>query len=98
MKIYIDSECICHTENPQGAFREFEVPFFDGKCRTFIEGYRYVPEGENWTRSDGVVFTGEMIAPWKDYALLDAAQRLYEQVLILDMQQALKTLGVNADG
>lgn len=97
MKIYIDIDCKCHTTNPDNAFKEVETPFFDGKCDAFIEGYRFVPEGESWVRADGVVFTGEMIAPWKDYALLDAAQRLYEQALIADMQQALKTLGVTLD-
>lgn len=95
--IYINSEYKCHTTNPNGTLREVETDFFDGKCDTFIEGYRFVPSGESWTRSDGVVFTGEMIAPWKNYALLDAAQRLYEQALILDMQHALKTLGVTLD-
>lgn len=98
MKIYIDIDCKCHTTNPDNAFKEVETPFFDGKCDAFIEGYRFVPEGESWVRADGVVFTGEMVTPWKDYALLDAAQRLYEQALIADMQQALKTLGVNVDG
>ena len=98
MKFYIDSDCCCHPENTAGTFRQMEHGFFDGKCSDFIKGYRYVPSGESWTRSDGTVFQGEMITPWKDYALLDAAQRLYEQALILDMQQALKTLGVNVDG
>lgn len=97
MVIYIDSDFKCHVESAEG-MRAYDVSAFDGKCDAYIEGYRYVPEGESWTRSDGVVFTGEMITPWKDYGLLDAAQRLYEQALILDMQQALKTLGVNADG
>ena len=97
MKIYIDSEYHCHTTNPDGTFRAVEAEFFNGKCQTFIEGYRFVPSGESWTRSDGVVFHGEMIAPWKDYALLDAAQRLYEQALILDMQNALNKLGVTLD-
>lgn len=98
MKIYIDSQCRCHTTNPEGSFREFEVPFFDGKCDAFIEGYRFVPSGESWTREDGEVFHGEMIAPWKDFAELDAAQRQYEQDLIADMRNALNTLGVNVDG
>lgn len=98
MKIYIDSECRCHINNPDGTFREVETNAFDGKCDAFIEGYRYIPSGESWTRSDGVVFTGEMIAPWKDYALLDAAQRLHELALIADMRNALNTLGVNVDG
>jgi len=97
MKIYIDSEFRCHTTNPKGTFLEVAHSFFDGKCQTFTEGYRYVPAGENWTRSDGAVFTGEMIAPWQDFAQLDAAQREYEGQLILDMQNALHTLGVTLD-
>lgn len=98
MMFYIDNEYKCHTTNPNSALREVETDFFDGKCDTFIEGYRFVPSGESWTRSDGVVFTGEMIAPWKDYGQLDAAQRLHELALIADMRNALNTLGVNADG
>ena len=98
MKVYIDSEYCCHTTNPEGTFREVETGFFEGKCVALIEGYRYVPQGESWTRSDGQVFTGEMIAPWKDYAQLDAAQREYEQALIADMQNALRRLGVTLDG
>ena len=87
--IYIDSEFKCHTTNPDGTFREVETNFFDGKCQTFIEGYRYVPSGESWTRSDGVVFTGEMISPWKPYSELDAAQRAYERQLITEYEAAL---------
>ena len=98
MNIFIDKEYKCHTTNPDGVFREIETDFFNGKCQTFIEGYRYVPTGESWTRSDGVVFTGEMIAPWKPYNKLDSAQRAYEQALIADMQNALNTLGVSVDG
>ena len=98
MIIFVDSEYRCHTTNPDGTFREVETDFFNDKCEAFIMGYRFVPAGESWTRSDGQVFTGEMIAPWKDYAELDAAQREYEKALIVDMQQALNTLGVNADG
>jgi hypothetical protein len=97
MKFYIDTDFKCHIDNPDGAFREFHDPFFDGKCQTFVEGYRYVPDGESWTRSDGVVFYGETIFPWKDYAELDAAQREYERELIADMQNALKKLGVTLD-
>lgn len=103
-KIYIDSDFKCHTTNQDSIFLEVVLSenaktFFANKCTTFIEGYRLKPEGETWVREDGTVFSdGEMISPWKDYSELDAAQRLYEQALIADMQQALKTLGVNADG
>ena len=78
MKIYVDSDFKCHAANPDGIFRDVETDFFDAKCATFIEGYRFVPFGESWERSDGVVFTGEMIAPWKDYRELAAAQAQYE--------------------
>ena len=78
MKNYIDSEYRCHTINPDGKFREVEIDFFNDKCQTFIEGYRFIPSGDSWTRSDGAVFHGEMITPWKDYNGLAAAQRQYE--------------------
>lgn len=98
MTIYLDSEFKCHCKNPHGIFRQVETDMFLGKCDAYIEGFRLVPGGESWTRSDGVTFTGLMIAPWQDFALLDAAQREYEQARIADMQQALNTLGVNVDG
>ena len=83
MKIYIDSDFRCHTINPDNAFREFDVRFFDGKCAAFIEGYLYIPEGEIWTRHDGHKFEGKIYTPWKDYDELDMAQRKYEQELAL---------------
>jgi hypothetical protein len=90
MKFYIDTELKCHIDNPDGAFREFHDPFFDSKCQTVVEGYRYKPEGENWTREDGAVFSGaKMIAPWKDYSELDAAQREYERQQIAEYEKAL---------
>lgn len=77
MKIYIDSDFKCYI-SPGNGFREFDVPFFDGRCQTFIEGYRYVPANEVWTRVDNVEFSGEMISPWKDYSDLYLAQLEYE--------------------
>jgi hypothetical protein len=94
MKVYIDNDFKCHTVN-DGTMTAVEEEFFDGKCDAFIEGYRFVPEGETWTRSDGEVFRGEMISPWNDYAELDEAQREYEKQLIIEQNEALKTLGVN---
>lgn len=96
MTIYIDSDYRCHTAD-DGARRAFEVPSFDGKCVRYIEGYRYVPAGETWTRADGEVFRGEMIAPWRDYAILTELQALYEeeQAKQADMQAALAVLGVS---
>lgn len=77
-KIYIDSDYRCHTEN-DGTMTSVETDAFAGKCKTFVEGYRFIPEGKSWAREDGAVFTGEMVAPWKPYSELDAAQREYEQ-------------------
>lgn len=78
MTIYIDSDYKCHALPGEG-LREFDVPFFDGKCQTFIEGYRYVPEDERWDKPNGTFFRGEMIAPWVPYQLLAAAQAAYEE-------------------
>lgn len=78
--IFIDSDFRCHLTN-DGAMMEVQTDFFDGKCEDFVEGYRFVPAGESWTREDGVVFHGEMVAPWKPYSELDQAQREYEQEL-----------------
>jgi hypothetical protein len=91
--IYIDSEYKCSVVNTGGLIA-VETDFFDGKCDAFIEGYRFVPSGENWTRSDGVVFRGEMVTPWKPYNELDAAQREYERQLLAVYAEALKTVGV----
>lgn len=93
--IYIDSECHCHTTNPDGAYREYDVPFFDGKCCTFVEGHRYCPKGESYTREDGKVFNGECITPWKPLNELDSAQREYERALLAEYAEALKTVGVS---
>lgn len=89
MKIYIDSDFRCHTSNPEGNYREFDVPYFDDKCVSFIEGYRYVPLGETWQREDGEEFKGEMVAPAVDYDPLGIAQSQYERQ---DMENALAIL------
>lgn len=78
MKVYIDDDFKCHVDN-DGTMTAVEDEFFDGKCDTFIEGFRLVPDGKKWIRSDGEVFEGgRMIAPWKDYDELEAAQKQYE--------------------
>lgn len=97
--IYIDSDYKCHLVN-DGTMTAVEMDFFDGKCDAFVEGYLFVPSGETWTRLDGEVFHGELIAPWKNYNELDRAQQDYEKqqleeyknivaeqdLLILDLQ------------
>lgn len=78
MMIYIDSEFKCHASD-DGTMTAVETDVFDGKCDTYVEGYRFIPAGQTWTRADGVIFTGEMISPWKPWGELDAAQREYER-------------------
>lgn len=95
--IYLDEDFKCHL-SADNTTMEIQTDFFDGKCQTFIEGYRFVPDGESWTREDGTVFTGEMVAPWKSYSELDAAQREYEREQSADMRAALELLGVSVDG
>ena len=99
MKIYIDTDFKCHTAPGEGR-TAVETDFFDGKCPAFIEGYRFIPSGESWTREDGVVFAGEMVAPWKDWRELIASQREYElscldeTVVQLEYENALLRLGL----
>ena len=97
MEVYIDQSFRCHTGN-DGTMTPVDTDFFDGKCKAFIEGYRFVPAGEVWIREDGRIFAGEMAAPFKPYAELDAAQRDYEREQLADMRNALELLGVSADG
>lgn len=78
--IYIDPDFKCHLTD-DGTMTAVETDYFDGKCDAMVEGYRFVPAGQSWTRSDGVVFRGEMIAPWKPWEELDKAQREYEREL-----------------
>lgn len=77
--IYIDSDFKCHTSNLDGAYTTVETDFFDGKCKAYIEGYRFVLAGQSWKREDGQVFYGEMIAPWRPYEILVELQAVYEE-------------------
>lgn len=76
MTIYIDSDYKCHVSAAEGR-RAIETDAFNGKCAEWIESYRFVPEGETWTREDGEEFRGEMAAPWKDLGEAYAAQAGY---------------------
>lgn len=89
--IYIDSEYRCRVVN-DGTMIAIETDFFDGKCDTFVEGYRMVPRGKTWTREDGEVFDEGMTAPWKDMSELDDAQRDYERERLADAENALAIL------
>lgn len=93
--IYLDADFCCNTL-PGAGLAPVETNAFDGKCSRYIRGYRFVPAGQSWTRSDGRVFTGEMIAPAEDSRLLEAAQAAYEeaQAKNADALAALDVLGV----
>lgn len=81
--IYIDNDFVCHIKN-DGTMQEIQTDVFDGQPDEFIKGYRYVPQGETWVRSDGVEFHGVMVSPAKDYnrIMVDVA------VSYLDDEQA----------
>lgn len=93
MTIYIDNDYKCHV-SPCDGLTAVETDAFDGKCKQYIEGYRLVPADETWTREDGEVFHGEMIAPWKSYEILAELQALYEeeQAKQADMAAALEAV------
>lgn len=94
--IYLDTDFKCHV-SPSSGYASAETDAFDGKCSAYIEGYRFVPSGQTWTRSDGVAFTGEMIAPWKPWAELDAAQREYEREQYAALLSELSEVYENVD-
>ena len=78
--IYIDPKTFrCYVEQDDKETRiPHEDSFFDGKCKTFVEGYCCVPVGYNWTGIDGTVYPGGMIFPWQASRELGAAQKQYE--------------------
>ena len=90
--VYIDDSYKCHLSNPNGMYTLVETDFFNGKCQAYIEGYRFVPDGETWIRADGVMFQGEMITPWKDWRELDDAQRDYEREQLATIKEENATL------
>ena len=95
MKIYIDSEYKCHLESSEGR-NGIETTAFDGKCKAFIEGYRFIPFGKIWQNENGEKYEGETFFPWRNIEILQAAQMQYEESLveIQNMQAALKVLGI----
>lgn len=95
MTVYIDSDFRCHMSDT-GWLIPVKTAFFDGKSARYIEGYRYIPAGESWTREDGVIFHGEMVSPAEDSRILEAAQEAYEQAQEenADMKAALEIMGV----
>ena len=77
MQLYIDEDYRLHTQ-PGPGLAAVELPEMDGKCRAYIEGYRYVPAGQSWTREDGEVFAGAMLSPARDHDTLAELQAVAE--------------------
>jgi hypothetical protein len=106
MIIYLDDQYLVHTsQNGSGTLAPWsdDAGFFAGKCAAFIEGFRVVPDGQAWTRSDGAVFHGLMISPAADPIELNAYQVMADQetiatldavVVDLTYQNILLELGV----
>ena len=93
MTIYIDSDYKCYV-SAAGGRRAVETDAFDGKCDEWIESYRFVPEGETWTREDGEVFKGEMVTPWKDLSEAYTAQTAYLERRTVQYEAALSEIEV----
>ncbi len=89
--IYLDSDFKCHIFGDD-TMTAVETAAFDGKCDAYIEGYRFVPGGKTWVREDGVEFSGEMVAPWKPWQVLEEAQREYERQLVAEYEAALQEI------
>lgn len=88
--IFVDSEFKCHLSD-DGTMTAIETVVFDGKCDAFIEGHRIVPHDKVWVREDGEEFTN-MVAPWKDFDELDAAQREYERQMLKEYEALIDEL------
>ena len=99
MTIYIDNDYKCYVSDADGR-RAVETDVFNGKCDEWIESYRFVPNGETWTREDGEEFT-DTIAPWKDLSEAYVAQEAYVSTQNTQYEAALSeievALGVNAE-
>ena len=93
MTIYIDSDYKCYVSAADGR-RVIETGFFDGKCPEWIESYRFVPDGETWTREDGELFKGEMVTPWKDLSEAYTAQIAYLERQNAQYEAALSEIEV----
>lgn len=81
--IYLNANFECSVTEKPDTVQSVETEVFDGKCNTYIEGYRFVPAGQEWIRNDGIVFKGEMVAPFKDSQMLEMIQSLYEEAVSL---------------
>lgn len=89
--VYIDANTFkCYTtQDEEGNRIPDNEPLFDGKCQAFIEGYCCIPDGYSLKNSNGTIYTGRTVYPWKPYDELDNAQREYERKLLEEYESAL---------
>lgn len=67
---YIDSEFRIHLEQGENRIPwKDEHGFFSGKGKTFVEGFRVIPEGATWKGYNGLMITAAV-----DFSTLDKAQ------------------------
>lgn len=92
MIIYLDTDFKCYTSENDNTILSIETNYFDGKCKEYIEGYRYIPADKEWINENGIKFSGMMIAPAKNYNELDHVQRIYEQELIKKQEMLIAEL------
>lgn len=93
MTIYIDNEHHCHLD-PAPDFVEVQTDFFAGKCREFVEGYCFRPDGAKIAMPDGTELDSGEVYPWQPYEQLAAYQDIFERSGNPDYAEALQILGV----
>lgn len=76
--VYLDSDYRVHLTQT-GNLMPYITNVFDGKCDTYVEGYRIVPEGAVWTRDDGIEFVGPMVAAAASFGETFSVQKQYEE-------------------
>lgn len=72
MKVYVDLEYSCFAQKSEG-LREVESDFFDGKCNTLIECFKFVPAGESYTDEHGLLHSG---AIWNYKPITSSIERI----------------------
>ena len=72
--IYLDSNFMCYDKPAEGR-QAVETDAFDSLCATALECYRFIPQGQAWTRPDGRIAPGPFIQAVKEPVDI---QRQYE--------------------
>ena len=88
MVVYIDADYRVHTEPGEGR-GAVETTVFDGMPEPVLDCHRYVPEGRQWVRPDGITIHGEFVQMCVSSQELDAAQRAYERKQLSAYETAL---------